>query len=117
MKQGRILILGQSKESSFEIRTLLEDPRFELEIALNKDIGKMVLASRRMSLLVMHTELVGTESAEFFEYLANEGIEIPVMLVGDDASGLEQHILGQPTVKSFDKPYPADEVRSYIEAL
>ena len=45
MDRGRILILGNSKESSFELRNLFDNHRFELEIALNKEIGKTVLSA------------------------------------------------------------------------
>ena len=70
MDRGRILILGETKENSFELRNLFDNHRFELEIALNKDIGKTVLSTRMMNLLVMHSETINEESTEFFSYLS-----------------------------------------------
>ena len=70
MDRGRILILGETKENSFELRNLFDNHRFALELALNKDIGKTVLSTRMMNLLVMHSETINEESTEFFSYLS-----------------------------------------------
>ena len=35
MERGRILILGQSKEHTYEVRNLLDNRKFEIEIALS----------------------------------------------------------------------------------
>ena len=56
MDRGRILIFGESKETSFELRNLFDNHLFELEIALNKDVGKTVLSTRMMNLIVKHSE-------------------------------------------------------------
>lgn len=117
MDQGRILILGRSKESSYEIRNILDNHRFEIEIALNKDVGKLVLTTRRMNLLVMHTEMVGPESADFFEFLEEQGIAIPILLVGEEAVRLREEVLGQDSVQCFEKPYPVDRMLTYIKDL
>ena len=117
MDQGRILILGQSKESSYELRNILDNQRFEIEIALNKDVGKQVLTTRRMSLLVMHTEMIGVESADFFEFLEEQGISIPVLLVGEEAQRFKEEVVGQQSVECFEKPYAVDQMLSFIQSL
>ena len=58
MERGRILILGQTKDSTYEIRNLLDNRRYELEIALSREVAKQILAQRRMDLLIIHTEML-----------------------------------------------------------
>jgi hypothetical protein len=82
MERGRILILGQTKENTYEIRNLLYSKRFELDIALSKNVGKLILSQRQMNLLILHTEAIDAETQEFFEFLEERRIEIPVVLFG-----------------------------------
>ena len=97
MDRGRILILGQSKESTYEIRKLLDNQRFELEIALSEDVGKQVLINRRMSLIMIHTEMLKESDEAFFSFLHERAIEIPVLVMGEEA-GL---VAGQKTFIQF----------------
>jgi|TARA_B100000678_G_C17970273_1_gene406781 hypothetical protein len=120
MDRGRILILGNSKESSFELRNLFDNHRFELEIALNKEIGKTVLSSRMMNLIVMHTETINEESeesTEFFSYLTGRGISLPLMVLGEDADSCSEKIDYEGTVACFEKPYPVADVLDYLADL
>ena len=117
MKQGRILILGQTKENSYEIRNLLDNRRFELEIALNPEVGKLILGARRMNLLIIHTEMISEQLAEFFDFLDERGISIPMMLLGEEASQLRDQLPDAEQVACFDKPYAVDEMVSYIGSL
>jgi len=117
MQRGRILILGQTKENSYEIRNLLDNKRFELEIALSKDIGKAVLSTRIMNLLIVHTEALDDAAPAFFDYLEDRGIEIPMVLVGEEAKALAGKIEHAPSLRCFEKPYAVEELMSYIEAL
>ena len=57
MERGRILILGQSKEHTYGVRNLLDNRKFEIEIALSVDVAKTILTQRYMNLLVLHTEI------------------------------------------------------------
>ena len=117
MDRGRILILGQTKESTYEIRNLLDSRRFELEIALSRDVGKMILAQRKMNLLILHTEMVNPEMEEFFEFLEEKGIEIPIFLLGEEAQRFRESIPERSEVSCFDKPYPVEQMLTSIEAL
>ena len=117
MERGRILILGQTKENTYEIRNLLDSKRFELEIALSKDVGKLILSQRRMNLLILHTETIDAETQEFFEFLEERGIEIPVVLFGDEAKRLRETIPLSADVPCFEKPYAVDEVMTTIQSL
>ena len=117
MDRGRILILGNSKESSFELRNLFDNHRFELEIALNKEIGKTVLSSRMMNLIVMHTETINEESTEFFSYLTGRGISLPLMVLGEDADSCSEKIDYEGTGACFEKPYPVADVLDYLADL
>jgi hypothetical protein len=121
MERGRILILGQTKENSYEVRNLFDNRRFELEFALNKEMGKFVLSNRLMNLLILHTEAIDEEATEFFAFLNDKGISIPVVIVGEDAASFREQIDHEaelaPTVVAFDKPYAVDSLLDYVDAL
>ena len=117
MDRGRILILGETKENSFELRNLFDNHRFELEIALNKDIGKTVLSTRMMNLLVMHSETINEESTEFFSYLSGRGISLPLMVLGEDAETCSEKIDYEGPGACFEKPYPVADVLDYVADL
>jgi hypothetical protein len=117
MERGRILILGQTKENTYEIRNLLDNRTFELEIALSRDVGKQILTQRRMNLLILHTEAIDSELEEFFEFLEDRGIEIPVFLLGEEAQRIGEQVTVPAGVTCFEKPYPVDEVITRIKSL
>ena len=117
MQRGRILIMGQTKESTYEIRNLLDSKKYELEIALSKEMGKMILTQRQMNLLILHTEILNEESKEFFEFLSKEGVELPVFILGEDASRLAETVEAASNVSCFDKPYPINEMLESIGEL
>ena len=117
MDRGRILIFGESKETSFELRNLFDNHRFELESALNKDVGKTVLSTRMMNLIVMHSETINEESTEFFSYLTGQGVSLPLMVCGEDADNCKEKIDYEGTVACFDKPYPVADVLDYVAEL
>ena len=111
------MILGQTKENSYEIRNLLDGQRFELEIALNRDTCKTILSTRKMSLLIIHTETIAPELGELFDYLYENAISIPMLLLGEEATRLREQIPVDDSLKCFDKPYPVEEMIRYIRAL
>src|SRR5262245_25420426 len=117
MERGRILILGQTKDSTYEIRNLLDNRRYELEIALSREVAKQILAQRRMDLLIIHTEMLEPEMAEFFEVLEERGIELPVFLLGEEADKLRESVPVRTDVSCFEKPYPVDQMVASIQAL
>lgn len=117
MQQGRILILGQTKENSYEIRNLLDSNQFELEIALNKEVGKLILSSRRMGLLIIHTEAISEDISEFFEFLDEKAISIPMLVLGEDAGELRHNIPVDEEVPCFEKPYPVEELMRCIQSI
>ena len=117
MERGRILIIGNSKESTYEIRNLLDSKRFELEIALTPDVGKTVLSERWMNLLIIHTDLLDERCVKLFEFIADRDIEIPILVVGEDASKFREILNTRNEVECFEKPYPVEEMLNYIHAL
>lgn len=117
MERGRILILGQTKENTYEIRNLLDNRQYELEIALSREVGKQILSQRRMNLLILHTEAIDAETTEFFEFLDDRGIEIPIFLLGEEAEKLGGDIATHSKVTCFEKPYPVDQVLTTIRGL
>lgn len=117
MERGRILIVGNSKETTYEIRNLLDNRRFELEIALSPDVGKSILSERWMNLLIIHTELLDERSAKLFEFLNDRDIEIPIMILGEQAEKFREAVPSRGGVGCFEKPYPVEEMLSYIRTL
>ena len=117
MERGRILIVGGSKESTYEIRNLLDHRRFELEIALTPDVGKAVLAERWMNLLIIHTDLLDERCAKLFEYMADKDLEIPIMVVGEDAKKFREVFNSRKEVAYFEKPYPVQDMLNFIHAV
>ena len=122
MERGRILILGGSKESTYELRSLLDNQRFELEIALSSDVGKSVLSARLMSLIMVHTEMLQQDNLEFVEFLKSRAARVPMAIFGDEAETVGQtFVKGGRTMgsdlKCFDKPYASEDLISFIEGL
>lgn len=122
MERGRILILGGSKESTYELRSLLDNQRFELEIALSSDVGKSVLSARRMSLIMVHTEMLQQDNLEFVDFLKDRAARVPMAIFGDEAEVVGQtFVKGGRTMgsdlKCFGKPYATEDLISFIEGL
>jgi hypothetical protein len=115
MQRRRILILGQTKENTYEVRNLLDNRRCELELALNLDTARVILGTRRMHLLVVHTEALDERFVEFIENLLDTGVELRLVLVGEEASTLRERLdFPELEIRTFDKPYPVDEMVSFI---
>ncbi len=117
MDRGRILIVGGSKESAYEIRNLLDNRRFELEIALSPEVGRAVLSERWMNLIIIHTELLDERSEKFFEFIADRDIETPILVVGEEAKKFRDVINTRNETEFFEKPYPVGEILNFIHAL
>jgi DNA-binding NtrC family response regulator len=117
MERGRILILGQTKDSTYEIRNLLDNRRYELEIALSIEVAKMILVQRRMDLLIVHTEMLDADTEEFFDFLEERGIEIPVFVLGEEANRFRETMPMRSGVSCFAKPYAVDQMLTSIQAL
>jgi DNA-binding NtrC family response regulator len=117
MDRGRILILGQTKENTYEIRNMLDAQRFELEIALSQEIGKAVLSQRKMNLLILHTEAIDGHMEELFDFLEERGIEIPIIVLGEEATRLRENLPAGTRVDCFEKPYPVETVLSAIHSM
>ena len=121
MNRGRILIMGQTKENSYEVRNLFDNRRFELEIALNKEMGKYILSNRLMDLIILHTEAIDEEVSEFFAFMNDKGISLPLVIVGEEAERFEGQIGEEaelaPEIRSFEKPYAVEEILSWVDAL
>ena len=117
MDRGRILILGNSKENTYEIRNLLDNRKFELEIALGPDIGKSILTERWMNLLIIHTEAIDERCSKLFEFLSDRDIEIPILIVGDEAKKFRDLVPARTEVTCIEKPYRIDEMLNFIQTL
>ena len=91
----------------------MDNKKYELEIALSREVGQTILSQRHMNLLILHTEVVNEESKEFFDFLTSEGIEMPVFVLGEDASRLGE-MVEAAKVSCFDKPYAVNEMLETI---
>ena len=117
MDRGRILILGKSKETTYEIRSLLDNQRFELEIALSAEVGKSVLSTRHMHLIMVHTEMLSEPEREFVDFLKERRDLVPMAILGEQARQIGPKLALKSPFRCFDKPYVSDEVLSFIREL
>jgi DNA-binding NtrC family response regulator len=117
MERGRILIVGNSKESTYEIRNILDNHRFELEIALSPEVGKSILAERWMNLLIIHTDLLDERCEKLFEFIEDRDLDIPILIVGEDAKKFRDVINTRNETCFFEKPYQVPDLLNYIHAL
>ena len=117
MERGRILIAGGSRESTYELRNMLDSRRYELEIALTPETAKAVLVERWMNLLVLHTDLLEEKIERLLEFLHEREIEIPVLVVGEQAEKFRQLLNGRMQVECFEKPYQRTAILDFIHAL
>ena len=116
MERGRILILGNSKETTYEIRSLLDNHRFEVEIALSQEVGKAVLSTRQMNLVMLHTEMLQAEDVDFLSFLKEKLERTPVAILGGE-NGTEAPIEFTSDVGRFPKPYRSEDLLSFIDSL
>ncbi len=117
MERGRILILGNSKESTYEIRSLLDNKRFEVEIALSPEVGKAVLSTRQMSLVMVHTEMLKQEDLDFMSFLKDRLERTPLAVLGEEATSREDVLTLSTDVGRFNKPYQSEDLITFIESL
>ena len=117
MERGRILIIGENKETTYEIRSLLDNQRFELEIALSSEVGKLVLDSRQMNLVMIHSGIIQNDDLEFIHFVKHRANNLPVALLGDNADDIHREMDMHSEVQCFPKPYRIDEIVKYIKRL
>ena len=117
MERGRILVLGQTKEHTYEVRNLLDNKKFELELALSVDIAKLVLTQRYMNLLAIHTEVDAETAKDFFAFCLDRGVDLPLLIFGEEPEQFVELIPYWMQVWQFPKPYAADDVFKAIEEL
>lgn len=119
MKQGRILILGKDKESAYELRSLFDDERYELEIALTDAVAKTVLAERLMDLVIIDSQLVSANDFSLFDFLLDRDIRVRIVVVGPHAAGIAGGELQveQLSTLETERPFPKEAILSYVKAL
>ena len=117
MERGRILIMGENKETTYEIRSLLDNQKFELEIALSSEVGKLVLDSRQMNLVMIHSGMIQKDDMEFRNFVKQRSYNLPVALLGNNAVDLHREMDLHSEVQCFVKPYRVDDIVSFIKAL
>ena len=117
MERGRILILGKSKENTYEVRNLLDNRKFEIEIALSVDVGRTVLSQRYMNLIIMHTEVSREEATEFFAYVDQQAVDLPLFVFGEETTQYRDLLPEWVEATYFEKPYAASSVYSAIQGL
>ncbi len=117
MERGRILLLGKTKEQTYEVRNLLDTRKFEIEIALSVDVARTVLAQRYMNLLVVHTEVPESDLVEFFSFVEEQAIDLHLLVFGEETTAVRDKVPEWMEISYFEKPYAADEVYRCIEGL
>ncbi len=99
MERGRILIVGQKKDSAYAIRNVFDLERHELEVALQLDVAKAVLLERVIDLIILEPAVCLQDDFDLVDFQLDHGLEIPMVLVGGEASGARRKIRSRQSVK------------------
>lgn len=84
----RILILTGDKTQAVHFRALLESFRAEFEIAIGEDIARSILSQRYMNMILIDASTLKLGSSWVFNFLANRGLQVPIVILGADASAV-----------------------------
>jgi len=114
MQRRRILLIGTSKESVFQIRTLLEGQPLELEIALGEDVARTVLRERVMHAIILDAAIIASDPLELFEFILDRGLDLPVILVGEGAEAAAAGVPPELFAIPLPKPFTAQDLAGAI---
>ena len=92
MEMGRILIIGQEKDSAYAIRNVFELERYELELALQIDVAKSILTTRHIDLIVLDPHISCDENFDIIDFQLDHGLEIPIVVVGGELVGAKRKV-------------------------
>jgi DNA-binding NtrC family response regulator len=99
MQQGRILIVGQKKDSAYAIRNVFDMERLEIEVALELDVAKAVLLERVIDLIILEPAVCLQDDFDLVDFQLDHDLGVPMVLVGGEASGARRKVRSKQAVK------------------
>lgn len=104
METGRLLIVGQDKDSAYAIRNVFEMERLELELALSLDLAKEILTTRQVHLIVVDPAICLETDFDLLDFQIDHGLEVPLVLVGGESTGVRRKIRSKKGIKVYSVP-------------
>ena len=117
MKKGRILIIGRDKDSAYALRNVFELEPHELELALTFDVAKTVLRERRIDLVILDPQVCLKEDFDLIDFQLDYGLEVPLVLVGGESTGVRRKVRSKGGVKVHSVPADGFKLIEFVKEL
>ena len=117
MERGRILILGQKKDSAYALRNVFDLGRHEIEIALQLDVAKAVLKERVVDLIVLDAQVCLQEDFDLLDFQLDHGLCVPIALVGGESTGVRRKVRSKQGVKVYFLPADGFKLLEFVREL
>ncbi|MFN0058277.1 MAG: hypothetical protein ACKVX7_07445 [Planctomycetota bacterium] len=114
---GRILIVGQEKDSAYAIRNVFELERFELELALQIDVAKSILTTRHIDLIVLEPQISCDENFDIIDFQLDHGLEIPIVVVGGELVGAKRKVRTRKNISVFTVHADGFKLLAFVRAF
>ena len=117
MERGRILIVGQKKDSAYAIRNVFDLERHELELALQLDIAKAILKERVIDLIVLDPAVCQQEDFDLVDFQLDHGLEVPIVIVGGESTGVRRKVRSKKGVKVYSVPADGFKLIDFVNEM
>lgn len=114
METGRLLIVGQDKDSAYAIRNVFEMERLELELALGLDIAKEILTTRLIHLIVLDPAICLDDEFDLLDFQLDHGLEVPLVLVGGESTGVRRKVRSKKGIKVHSVPADGFKLLDFV---
>ncbi|MCI0650903.1 MAG: hypothetical protein L0Z55_03350 [Planctomycetes bacterium] len=108
------MILGQDKDSAYAIRNVFDMERFELELALQLDVAKTVLQERFIDLIILDPAIALEESFDLIDFQLDHGLEVPILMVGGESTGVRRKVRSKKGIKVFNVPADGFKLLAFV---
>ena len=117
MERGRILVIGQKKDSAYAIRNVFDLERHELELALQLDVAKAILKERVIDVIVIDPQVCLQEDFDLIDFQLDHGLEVPVVIVGGESTGVRRKIRTKKGVKVHSVPADGFKLIDFVKEM
>ena len=117
MKKGRILILGNHKDSAYAMRNVFDLEPHELELALQLDVAKSILCDRRIDLIVLDPMVCLQEGFDLIDFQLDHGLRVPIVLVGGESTGVRRRFRSKGGVKVQSVPADGYKLIDFVREM
>jgi len=85
---------------------------YELEVTLALDVAKGVMRERHVDLIVIDANCCLQEEFDLIDYQLDHGLEIPMVLVGGESTGIRRRIRSKKGIRGWIRATPTVSVCS-----